>query len=296
MKKSANSVETLDEKKCSCGKDCKCGSECTCGCNCKKMKKSTYIIFYVIGLILFLCIGLGIGAFVLGDNKESNSNDTNNGQFESESSYGRIMKRIDELSYIEYVNKNINSVNDYTNQELLLFATNYVDHSDNKFSLDEVNEVVKSYFGRTVEGEDIYCLVEFVDGKEVAYFYDKDSKMFTYNDEHNGHGSVGTDDLYILNRVVDYHYDGSKYVVKVKKAFSEKPDTGPVRGAFYRTAEFDDDNVAFESEIIWDTDDNCYSFPEAEFMKVEDDKLVTYEYVFEYKDENYILNSYKFTK
>ena len=99
--------------------------------------------------------------------KGENSNNSNDG------SYQEIVRRIDYLSEIEYINRDINNVSELTNQELLKFASLYVEKNKNDFSftLENVNKVLKKYFNRTIEeGEDIKCLV--TSEPEFVYLYD----------------------------------------------------------------------------------------------------------------------------
>lgn len=224
--------------------------------------------------------------------KGENSNNSNDG------SYQDIVRRIDYLSEIEYINRDINNVSELTNQELLKFASLYVEKNKNDFSftLENVNKVLKSYFNRTIdEGEDIKCLV--TREPEFVYLYDSSKKTFKLNEKHSGHGGGHFGDLLVLNRIIDYKIEGSKYIVKVGKAFSTLPDTG-FPDKFYRT--YDDlekeKNVLFVADIYESEDGEAYSFPLENFNNFPDDKLAIYEYIFEYKNGEYILVSYKIGK
>lgn len=225
---------------------------------------------------------------------ENSNNDKNS----NDGSYQEIVKRIEYLSKIESINRDINNVSEFTNQELLQFASHYVEKNKNDFSftLENVNKVLKTYFNRTIEeGEDIKCLV--TSETEFAFLYDSSKKTFKINEKHSGHGGGHFDDLLVLNRILDYKIEGSKYIVKVGKAFSTIPDTG-FADKFYRTYNdyIREKNVLFEAEIFEDADGGVYSFPLEAFNGVPNDKLVTYEYTFEYNNGEYILVSYKIGK
>ena len=218
----------------------------------KKKPGRNLIIFVsiVILAVTFLCVGLGIGAFVLNNNStdkcssskenilndnevEENTNvnkEDTNINVEYKSSYEMILDKVNDLSKIEHLNRNINNVSELTNQELLQFAINYLKTDGNEFTLDQINEIINEYFGRTIEGEDIYCLVV---EEEVVYYYDESTKIFKHNTEHSGHGG-GDDTPIVLNRIIDIDFKDSEYIVKVKKAFTANIDVG-ISTDYYRT-------------------------------------------------------------
>lgn len=302
--KKKEKVENLEETKI---KEEPLEKHCCSGeCERHKAKKSNCFITILIVIILVFCIGLGVGAFALKDEQdkcitqEVKDNDKSSTQNKEDSNeidadkgaYKEILKKIDDLSKIEHLSRNISNVNELTNQELLQFALNYVEiNDDDSFSLEEINEIINSYFGRIIDGEDIKCLT--LNNSEVVYFFDEDTNKFNKNEEHSGHGG-GDGTPYVLNRIVDFTYDGSKYVVEVKKAFSIVPDTGFATN-FYRTYKDlkDGKNKLFDVDIIESVDGKLYVYPWQEFEKIADDKLVTYEYVFEYNDDELVLVSYK---
>lgn len=258
---------------------------------------------------IFLLIGLVVGGFLtikevnqkdkdelkcdekIDDKKDKDvkvKNESNN--IENTSDIDLIMIRIQELAHIEQVNRNINDVSELTNQELLLFAVDSLGYEDS-IKKSEIEDIIEKYFGRSVVFENINCHY----GDEVEpplYLYDSKKEEFVKNEEHGAHG-IGDYYADILNRLVEYKVDGNLYVIRVKKAFAMKHDTGfPV--TYYKTYEdaHNGENVLFELKIDSYEELENYN-PEDDFNNIANDDLVTYEYVFEKNGNNFILKSYR---
>ena len=297
--------EILEEKKYNCEKndDCTCDDNCTFENHCKCSEKKYYLKVFVvsiIGVLLFLS-GLIVGALLLFNNelmedsctKDIKCEEKDNVDYEDPddiSDYDMIVKRIHELGAIEQVSRNINSVKDFTNQELLLFAVNYLGYDDS-YTLQEINDVVNRFFGTNIKPENVNCHSS-ADNIPIL-LYDKDKKIFISNPEHDGHG-IGGYYSYVLNKVVSYEIRDNIYTVKVKKAFGATQDTGPIT-TFYKTykemAELGTPIIDFK----FNTDEDLIDYePEVYFNNLSNDKMLTYTYVFEKVDSNFVLKSYKF--
>ena len=231
--KETKEVEVKEEHKCACGKDCKC----------KKGRVGR--VFFVVGLVIVLCavffaVGMVSGAkFIYDDDmveevdKEDKEDVIDNIDTEDvvdTSDFKKIEQTIEDLEKIEQVSRNINTVEDFTNQELLLFAVDRLGYSS-VHTLVDVNEVIQTYFGKNVEPEDINC--HFSSDEAPLFIYDDNKKEFIPNEEHGAHG-LGSYYSDILNRIVNIDVAGNRYTVEVKKAFGRSQDTGPVT-LFYKT-------------------------------------------------------------
>lgn len=268
------------------------------------------ILITVIIAILCLAIGFGGSYMLLKDNKcntkeceEKKSNKQEESDNKKEETpidttdYEQLLDKINKMSTLEYLNKNF-SVNDLSNLEMLNFALNFIDERyDKEFSIDKINEVTKKYFGKEVTGEDVPC-EECVDVK--LFLYDKDKKVFKYNDEHGGHGISGIHKPNIINRIVQIKNDGNKYTVLVKKAFCVMRGHTGYCTAYHKSYDdaLDGNNTLFdikleENEALDEAIE--YYHPEAEFNKISNDTLNTYTYTFEKNDNNeFIFSSYTF--
>lgn len=259
------------------------------------------------GMLLFLG-GLITGAILLynndevleekfEDNKSENKQDKDTNEKEEVekwvyvSDYEKIEMRIKDLGRIEQVSRNINSVEDFTNQELLLFAIDRLGYSE-VHTLKEVNEVTQSYFGLDVEPEDVNC--HFSTDEAPLYLYDEKKKEFVPNEEHGAHG-LGSYYSDILNRIIDVDVKDNIYTVKVKKAFGRTQDTGPATTTFYKTYKDMDELKTPIMDYKWETYEDVENYmPEVDFNNLDSDKMLTYTYVFEKVDEEFILVSYTF--
>lgn len=282
---------------------------CACGGNCK-CKKSTGVKFI---LLLILLVGVFVGGLITGgavlvDDKTDNKpcsdevdkvekdNNEENGDVESEKSvyvsdYEKIVQRIEDLERIEQVSRNINNVKDFSNQELLLFAVDYLGYDENH-TLEEVNAVVQKYFGIDVTPEDINC--HHSDEEPPLYVYDSNKQEFLINEEHGAHG-LGSYYSDILNRVVNIKVENNVYTVEVKKAFGRTQDTGPATTTFYKTYKEMNELGTPIMDYKWDTYEDVENYmPEVDFNNLDSNKMLTYTYVFEKVDEEFILVSYTF--
>lgn len=280
--------------------------ECLCKGKCKNKVERTLI------LVLFLLLGGFIGGVITGgavlffgqdddkcvevkenlDKEETENNDNQETEkWVYVSDYEKIEQRIEDLGRIEQVSRNINDVKDFTNQELLLFAIDRLGYSE-VHTLKEVNEVTQSYFGLDVEPEDVNC--HFSPDEAPLFLYDEKKKEFVPNEEHGAHG-LGSYYADILNRIIDVDVKDNVYTVKVKKAFGHTQDTGPATTTFYKTYKDMDELKNPIMDYKWETYEDVENYmPEVDFNNLDSDKMLTYTYVFEKVDEEFILVSYTF--
>ena len=290
----------LDEKKTK--NSCECNKECD--------NRKYYIKVFVATLVLIVVffVGFIIGSYLLyndfkeeidGKETEYKCNDQSNNENKNEvneenevyvGDFEKIKMRIEDLGRIEQVSRNINSVEDFTNQELLLFALDYLGYSD-VHTLEEINSVTQTYFGIDVEPENINC--HFSTDELPLYLYDENKKAFVPNEEHGGHG-LGSYYSYILNRIVKLEVKDNIYTVEVKKAFGRCQDVGPVT-TFYKTYKDMDELKKPIIDFNGEKDEEFENYyPEVDFNSLDNDKLITYTYVFKKVDEEFILVSYTF--
>lgn len=280
--------------------------ECSCKGKCKNKVERTLI------LVLFLLLGGFIGGVITGGavlffgqdedkcaevkEKDDKQETENNEKDETEewvyvSDYEKIEMRIEDLERIEQVSRNINSVEDFTNQELLLFAIDSLGYAE-VHTLEEVNAVTQTYFGIDIEPEDVNC--HFSTDEAPLYLYDEDKKEFVPNEEHGAHG-LGSYYSDILNRIVKIEVKDNLYTVEVKKAFGRSSDTGPATTTFYKTYKEMDEFRTPIMDFKWETYEEVENYmPEVDFNNLDSDKMLTYTYVFEKVDEEFILVSYTF--
>lgn len=235
------------------------------------------------------------------DPNEKEENKVNEEEVSSLSDYDQLVKRIDELSKIEYFNKSF-KVEELSNYELLVIVPqNIKDAYAYGFSLEDANKVTKKYYGLEVAGEDIFCEA---DETLKEFIYDADKKYFTYNNEidvaHSGHGVEGKYNPSVLNRIIDIKVQDNLYTVEVKKAFNIATGHTGYFMDYYRTYAdaLNKRNVLFDLEARNSEEltqkINGY-FAEVEFNNIANNSLVTYTYEFEkQEDNNFILKSYSF--
>lgn len=287
--------------------ECKCGEEC----NCKKGK--TGRVFFVIGLVIVLCaisfaVGIVSGAkFIYEDDmieeveKEEDKTelkDEENLELEKE-----LSKVVNELMLIDSYNRSFDSVDNLSNIELLNFGfrlalgTNWDDST--VVTLEEINVIVKKYFNRTVTGENIPCDITLAgqsgweDTHPPMFVYNSDKKNFTYNENHYGHGGIGTN---VLNRVVEVEkVEDNVYTIEVKKAFSINEFFYSDYYPTYQDA-YEQSNWLFGAPEC-DDSMGCLEYDPAEdFSNTPDSKLVSYKYTFEKTNGGYVLTNYTFGK
>lgn len=254
--------------------------------------------FLLIVLLVLVMTGIGVGTYFLGRNsievkdcekkvetedKDENLNNENLGNDEFYYvDYDEIEKVIESYSYLTAMNKSFNSVDEIEVDDLVHFAVRHIENRESYdyFTLDEVNTVLEKYFDFSLEdGKDIKC---DVCDNNIFWYYDADSKRFSSkNDDSHAHeGSCYGD----LTRIISITNDEeNKYVVLTKKAFGCNPY---VISTYY--ASLDEDGSEPVLEFYGDP-----LFTEAEFNNVPNDKLNTYEYVFELVDNRLVLKSFK---
>lgn len=282
--------------------------------------KNSGILICIFVALLCLCTGiLGTYTFMCKDKCETVSENKQNeeekegnnteskeeGNKEEESSYlsdyERLVKRIDELAKIEYFNKNF-KVEELSNYELLtIVPQNIKDAYSYGFSLEDANKITKKFYGVEVTGEDIFCEA---DENVKEFIYDALKKYFVYNNDiegaHSGHGVEGKYNPSVLNRIVHIDVQDNLYIVEVKKAFNIATGHTGYFTDYYRTYAdaLNKQNVLFDLELpngakINDEINNY--FVEAEFNSIDNNRLVSYTYEFEKReDNNFILKSYSF--
>ena len=297
--KETKEVEVKEEHECACGKDCKC----------KKGKVGR--VFFVVGLVIVLCavsfaVGMVSGAKFIYDEdmiEEVDNEEKEETEFDMTKVEEELLKRVEELAIIDSYNRSFDSTDNLSNIELLNFgfrlALGWNWDQDTVVTLDDVNAIVKEYFGKTVVGEDVPCDIT-VAGKEgwnethpPMFVYNEDKKNFTYNQEHYGHGGLAVD---VLNRVVDVSVDGELYTIKVKKAIAVSEFFFAVYYPTYQDA-YQGTNVLFEAPECDDYTVMCGDYdPTEDFNNTPDSKMFTFKYVFEKTEDGYILKDYSFSK
>lgn len=210
---------------------------------------------------------------------------------EDSKTYESLLSIIKDTSNLEYLDKNF-KVEDLTNSEMLRFSINFIEERyDREFTLNEINKVSLKYFGRRVEGEDIPCPVE---NNVLLFIYDKETKLFKLNKSHGGHGGSGIYSPIVLNRIINIENENNIYTVKVKKAFSLQLNDIGIEEEYYKTYgdAFNSNNPVFN--ITAEEIEKDEFIAETKFNKLPENKLLTYTYVFEKKDDSFILKSYTF--
>lgn len=257
------------------------------------MKK---VLLIVLILILFVCTG--VGSFFLGThvtskdrcvdvkdevNEEEKKDNTDKEQNNNETLYVNMEVINDALyrySSLVLVTRGFDNINTVNVNDLMLFAVyDYDSDLDNEFTLDDLNKVLKKYFDYELsEGQNIMCDV----CENILYNYDKETKTFKHVEDDSLHGHEGNG-LGSIRRIISVEVDDDgKYVVQTKEAFGSSP---------YVITEYYDD-LEEDSELVFELTTDP-EFVEAEFNKVPNDKLKTFEYVFEVIDNTLVLKSYK---
>ena len=204
-----------------------------------------------------------------------------------------IEKALTRYYYFTMLDKEITKPEDIDLNDLLLFVSSMNmqevtrAHNGYDFSLKQANKILKKYFDYEIEeGADILCEL----CGEKPYLYDKENKVFTYNwDAEHGHGGSGVDvKQRIISAKTNDDNENRMVTVLVKQAFGLGEH---VVTEYYDSIE--DAEKEVNPILKMEYDEEGMFFDEYDFNNVSNDKMNTYEYVFEIIDGIYVLKSYK---
>ncbi|MBP5684249.1 MAG: hypothetical protein J6X02_03230 [Bacilli bacterium] len=194
---------------------------------------------------------------------------------------------LDALSY-EYDDIKFN--NKLSNGILYLAFNNIASHDDgylnhfednNKWEIDKskFDDYFNHAYGFTPKDySNIICTVE----NEVLVYYHKDTKKFSYNDKHPGHGYYGSG--YIDYYITSYEKEKDLYTINVLFLIGS-----PIDG--YRVNEHDITENIISSSNDMDEIENTYQKYFKEHL-YDFNGIEKYQYVFQKVDSNYYLKEY----
>ncbi len=209
-----------------------------------------------------------------------------------------LMKIVDDLKYLDYFDKSF-EIKDLTNQELLRTSISIYNKKSNysgKYTIRNLEDVAKEYFDYKLVGENVECESHWEDtgGSKYISLFDDYTGTFVYNDEHYGHGGGGFS-TEVYNRFKSGEVKDDKYILKVYKLFSGLSTDVMEEDVYYfnsyNNAARNKDKL-FKAKYNFETDRLSVD-PQDKLDKMEEEKLIIYTYIFEVKNGNYILKSYK---
>ena len=201
-----------------------------------------------------------------------------------------LIQEIDEIYNINFSKYYSSSIDSISNQDLLVFGELYVRKQKNitfgdDLSGKDIKELVSSYFDRDVKHEDIICRVD----NNALYKYDSSSDVYKLVTEGHGHGGMG-DTIYGSKT---YYIDGkvvnNTVVLNTKIIYGQyirigQSTWGPTTN-YYSSYE---DSKNRTNSIIERESGNYYELTNEDYQSVKD-KLPTTTFVFEKKNDNYVL-------
>lgn len=174
-------------------------------------KSNKGIILLIVVLILFI---IGLSGYIIYDKvfiSEKKSLEKNTNKIVDKKIVDRELNESEISHLIEQIklyniglgdNYPIEKVSDISKERLFDFAYSVVRRSGfrENFSVTELDDVVTKYFGTdlALEHQDIICNVD----KEILYNYNQESNSYNYNNNHPGHGGVGS----IADNITYYVY------------------------------------------------------------------------------------------
>ena len=251
--------------------DKKCCVNCT-----NSFEKST---LNVIMIALFVCIiSILVGGIVMTYNHLKETEETTPTIVSYEEGV-QLINIINKLDMLDLIKK------DYTNltdEEFLILVASMTDKTENNtYRVEDLNKIANQYFNRDIKIVKFKCL----DCPDELYIYDEVTNSYIYNEEHGGHGNGFERD--VKNVYFSSERKENMYYVTVLKAFSNIAQLGCGVSAYY-------DNLEESNKVI----DVKYNMENCELLTdIEKEitsskgKLNKYTYVFEKKDNKYILKS-----
>lgn len=241
-------------------------------------------------IVILIILLLGAGAYIYYDdvykvNQEAKkiAQEEKNGKKDDSrqmyvSELGDINKTINDYFFFAEQFA-LGDVKNYSNQSLLLFAVSKIDNPTAGFDKDDVNTVIKNYFGNnvTVNQENIMCTID----QTILYNYDSGTSKYTYNESHPGHGGTGyyQGDIH----VVGGSYKNKKYTLTTRILYGNYcGETCQGITAYYKSASDAKDG---KNPLI-----NLETNSNKTFNDIEDFVPIT-TYVFNKEDSNYVLKS-----
>ena len=196
---------------------------------------------------------------------------------------------INKLYNVAAFEKNIDNMNALEPIEKLSIAYNAI-KKDNLNEIDVINldEYFKNAFKTTIyyDKSDIYC----VNG-EVLYKFDMALNKYIYNNEHNceNHNEISP----AYTNIVNVKKKSNTYVITVDYIWRSSLHLDTMYGSYKDTINEKDMLLVVPSEEVNPSSDDINEFIDNSYNDIKD-KLHKYTYVFEKKEDNYLLESVKF--
>lgn len=264
----------------------------------------------ILGWVLALSIGVAIGCgtvyFIMKDDSEKKCEaqenntkcDSNDAKVDSEISateYIELKSIIDELQYVDILNKDVSDVSKLTKDDLFWFVY-YSSSNKEEILLKDVNKVTQKYFGVDIEPGDILCNSNHDGDGEYLYIYNEKNQSFSLNPDHPGHGGGGIISV-VYNRYVSSKKNDNTYEVVVNKIFSNTlGDTSIGPNGFYPSYS---DALSYKDKLFdvkYNDNDEMVTDIEKEFKGIDSSKLNEYKYTFVKKNNSYVLSKYEILK
>lgn len=199
-----------------------------------------------------------------------------------------LVKTIDELYFIDYLNRSIYDSSEITNMEALELVWRNLRTND-AFTLESAQNEANKHFNVRVKGEDIYLRGNgFMNDTVPVMKYDE-ANGFTTNTEYPASDLFQMEIVNIIDEVTKLD---NSYKVVVYKAYGDF--SGNFTNVYYGNMNdsINEMNEILRLEFTEDENTNLKDFVAEEIAKVDKSKLTKVTYMFDKVEDRYIFNSF----
>ena len=228
----------------------------------------------VITMVILTIIALGLGCYITtkhfdikitkqevktkdkasGDKNESNKEEIT--LYEVENALNRESYE-NKYYYLKRILSNNKNLKEITNEEKLYYSYSVLNPSNDSFSATDLEKAFQSTILGTLELEhgDIYY--EGYDDTPT-YIYNKDTKIYTYNNDLLGHGGYGGIEFIGLN--YNFYNDKDYYVLEQYGVYNTYLAVGPNCSEYYGKYDeaVDKKNALFTNPYDYESDEYQY--------------------------------------